>query len=156
MSTRATIAHGPGFHLYHDLADELAEPVVYLRLDGADFEASRDGVTVAVPVAVWEAIRTHAGADFALADLTDGELHDRAARAVAERVAGYDAAVAAGSRNLAFLGWVGWELYGEPTDPPADQTARGVAWLARERDRQRGLRARVAELRGVTAPGGGT
>ncbi|MGB3545189.1 hypothetical protein [Rubrivirga sp.] len=43
MSTKATVAHGPSFHLYHEVFDDR---YVYLELDGAHFVASYDRVMV--------------------------------------------------------------------------------------------------------------
>ena len=54
MSTKCTIKHGDDFHLYSDLVDQYdeknaAEPPVYLRLSGVEFEASNREITVAIP-----------------------------------------------------------------------------------------------------------
>ena len=46
MSTKYTLDHGESHHLFL----EIFEPgKIYLRLDGAEFEASPRGVTVAIP-----------------------------------------------------------------------------------------------------------
>jgi hypothetical protein len=43
MSTKATIAYGPTFHLYHEALDE---DFVYLEIEGTQFEASYNRVMV--------------------------------------------------------------------------------------------------------------
>src|SRR5579872_1898583 len=72
MSTKSTIAYGDNFHFYHEVFDE---EFVYLTLEGVEFTAYRNQVTVAIPLAVWEVIRKRAGVEeFSLADKTDEEL----------------------------------------------------------------------------------
>ena len=67
MSTKATIAHGPAFHLYHEIGDD---HYVYLELEGVPFHAAYDRVVVPVPVHVWEHVRRFSGVDLSLADAT--------------------------------------------------------------------------------------
>ena len=71
MSTKATIAHGPNFHLYHEVFDE---DNVYFELEGTQFEAGNNRVMVPIPVHVWEVIRQYPGIDLLYADKTDAEL----------------------------------------------------------------------------------
>lgn len=56
MSTKNYMAYGPIFQLYSDLFDE---SWIYLELKNTEFEASANRVKVAIPIAVWEAIRFH-------------------------------------------------------------------------------------------------
>ena len=54
MSTKCTLDHGEDHHLFL----EIFEPgKVYLRLDGADFEARPGSVTVAIPANLWDRLR---------------------------------------------------------------------------------------------------
>ena len=54
MSTRSTLDHGEGHHLFLDLF----EPgKVSLRLAGAEFEARPGSVTVAITVDLWDRLR---------------------------------------------------------------------------------------------------
>ena len=73
MSTKATIAHGPNFHLYHEVMDE---DHVYLEVESTQFEAGYGRVMVPIPVHVWEVIRQHPGVDLQLADKTDAQLRE--------------------------------------------------------------------------------
>jgi hypothetical protein len=72
LSTKSTIAHGENFHFYHEIFEE---DFVYLSLQGVEFTAYRDQVTVSIPLAVWEVIRKRGGVgELDLADKTDEEL----------------------------------------------------------------------------------
>lgn len=54
MSTKATIEYEEGWHLYVELFD--CENV-YLRIDKADFLATPESLTVAIPFELWERLR---------------------------------------------------------------------------------------------------
>lgn len=54
MSTKCTLDHGETFHLY---ADMFRANTVYLELRGVEFEARPSGVTVAIPLEVWDRLR---------------------------------------------------------------------------------------------------
>lgn len=60
MSTKSTIVRGEGFHVYAELFDPRH---LYLSLEGVEFEATPRGVTVVVPIALWERIRAATAAD---------------------------------------------------------------------------------------------
>lgn len=89
MSTKATIAHGPNFHLYHDLLDE---DNVYLELEGTQFEAGYNRVMVPIPVHVWEVIRQYPGIDLEYVDKTDAELSQLVEHQVDDRIKKYEEA----------------------------------------------------------------
>jgi hypothetical protein len=54
MSTRFTLDHGEGFHLFVDLFES---GKVYLSLDGTEFEARPRSVTVAISLDLWDRLR---------------------------------------------------------------------------------------------------
>lgn len=62
MSTKATVTHGPGFHLYSECFEE--NPSLYLDLDAQDdspegdpwFECSPGNVVIRIPARVLRAI----------------------------------------------------------------------------------------------------
>lgn len=55
MSTKSTIDHGDEHHLYL----EIFEPgKVYLTLNRVEFEARPGSVTVAIPLDLWQRLRT--------------------------------------------------------------------------------------------------
>jgi hypothetical protein len=55
MSTHHTLAYGDDFSFYVDMFED---GKVYLELRGAEFVARPGGVTVAIPLALWERLRT--------------------------------------------------------------------------------------------------
>lgn len=142
MSTKSTIAHGPTFHLYHEVGDSRS---VYLRLDGAPFDASYDRVTVPIPVHVWEHARRFPGIDLSFADATDAEITTCVEGYVDGRIAQLDAAEDDRQRALAHL--AGSIPYGPADDPREDQIARGLADEHRRRTYQREVRAAIERLR---------
>ena len=83
MSTKATIAYGANFHLYHEGFDE---DHVYLELEGTQFEAAYNRVMVPIPVHVWEVIRQYPGVDLKYADKTDAELRQYVEQEVDDRL----------------------------------------------------------------------
>ena len=148
MSTKATIAHGPTFHLYHEVFDDR---FVYLELDGARFEASPDRVMVPIPVHVWEHVRRFPGIDLSLADATDDELRADVEAYVDERIARFEAAET--DRERAFAGAFGALGYGPVEAPREEQVARGMEERRRRRDYERGVRAAVERLGSGGRPG---
>ena len=54
MSTHHTLAHGDEFSLYVDLFED---GKVYLELRGVEFVARPGGLTVGIPLALWERLR---------------------------------------------------------------------------------------------------
>jgi len=50
MSTKATISYGQNYHLYQEIFDVSH---VYLRVEGHEFEAARDGAMIQIPIGVW-------------------------------------------------------------------------------------------------------
>jgi hypothetical protein len=146
MSTKSTIAYGPSFHLYHELADENA---VYLELGGVRYEASYNRVIVPIPVHVWELIRAYAGVDLSLVDWSDEELRAYVERRVDDRLAR-----AAGSGPDAAAHPMGVAIYGDVDTPRDEQIARGLQYTERERTHQREIVAAIEDLRRLTrAPG---
>lgn len=71
MSTKASLTSGQNFHLYSELFDK---GNVYLELKDVQFEATNDGVTVAIPLAIWEVIRKHTNADSTEVDKSNEQL----------------------------------------------------------------------------------
>ena len=141
MSTKATIAHGPTFHLYHEVFDDR---YVYLELDGAQFEASYDRVMVPIPVHVWEHVRRFPGIDLSLADATDDELRADVEAYVDERIARYEAA--ATDQQRAFANVIGSLGYGPADAPREEQVALGLKEREHRRKYERQVRAAIERL----------
>jgi hypothetical protein len=141
MSTKSTIAHGRGFHFYHEALDESG---VYLELEDVEFEASYRKVMVKIPIDVWEVIRHTAPARLDLVDTPDEELRRTVEREVDERVAEYER-VKGDSRREALVSLCGSLVFGGADEPREEQVRQGLEYYARERERQRQVVARMKE-----------
>lgn len=141
MSTKATIAHGPTFHFYHEVFDE---DHVYLRLEQVQFEAGSNHVRVPIPVHIWEVIRRYPGIELSLAEKTDDELFAEVVRAVDERIADYAAAQGQARALVALFGILAFDSVEAPRD---EQIEAGMRYYLEQREPQRRVIAAVDELR---------
>ena len=140
MSTKATIAYGPTFHLYHEALDE---DFVYLEIEGAQFEASYNRVMVPIPVHIWEVIRRYPGIDLRFADKTDDELRDYVEHEVSDRIRHFEKA-SERAKGIASLS--GSPVFG-PADQPRDQQiAAGIEYFIKVREHQRQVKDAIAKL----------
>lgn len=147
MSTRSTLAHGPGFHLYHDLIDR---DHVYLEIEGTKVETDYGRTTVPIPMHIWEVIRCYQGIDLQLADKTDDELRQHVERELDERLAWYGQLDEKGKRMAAIAGSVTW---GFADQPRGVQLTRGLESFTRLREHQRQVQQAIAELERVNTRG---
>lgn len=141
MSTKSTIAHGRGFHFYHEALDEEG---VYLELDDVEFEASYRRVMVRIPVDIWEVIRHTAPARLDLVDTSDEELRQMVERQVDERIAEYER-VKGNPRQEALVGLFGALIFGGAGESREEQIRHGLEYYTRERERQRQVVERMKE-----------
>lgn len=141
MSTKATVAHGPNFHLYHEVLDE---DYVYLEVEGTHFEASYNRVMVPIPIHVWEVIRHYQGVDLKYADKTDLELRELVEREVGERLKLYEEANE-GTKDLVSLS--GALAFGRADQPREQQMAAGIGYFTKVREHQREIKQAIAELK---------
>ena len=141
MSTKATIAHGRGFHFYHEALDEDG---VYLELEDVEFEAGYRRVMVKIPIDIWEVIRHTAPARLDLVDSSDEELRRMVEHQVDERIAEYEQA-RGDSRREALVSLFGALLFGGADEPREEQISSGFEYYTRERERQRQVVARIKE-----------
>ena len=142
MSTKSSIAHGTGFHLYNEVFDD---EHVFLQLDKADFEATPDSVRVKLPLHVWEYIRSFPGGDLSDAELSDEQIHEEAIQAVDSRLTEAAQAKRGEIRNLT---WIASDLVMGGIDLPRDQQiANYVAHRQRQRAQQQEVLARVEALK---------
>lgn len=140
MSTRSTLAFGPGFHLYQEVLDE---DYVYLRVEGTQFEAGYGQIMVPIPVHVWEVIRRYPGVDLRLADQTDDELRRHVERTVDDRLKRHQEA-AENAKPIAAL--AGALVFGSIDEPREVQVAKGLEDYTRRREHQRQIQRAIAEL----------
>ncbi|WP_290901720.1 hypothetical protein [Aquabacterium sp.] len=142
MSTKCSIAHGTGFHLYNEVFDD---EHVFLQLDKAAFEATPDSVMVKLPLHVWEHIRSFPGADLSDSDLSDEQIHEEAIKAVDSRLAQAAKAKRGEIRNL--IGTASDLVMGGIDLPRDQQILNYVAHRQRQRAQQQEVLARVEALK---------
>jgi hypothetical protein len=140
MSTKATIAHGPNFHLYHEAFDE---DHVYLELEGAQFEAGYNRVMVPIPVHIWEVIRHYSGVDLSFAEKTDEDLRRYVEQEVDERIKRYQEAHEKAKGLVSLFGSL---AYGAADEPRAKQIEEGLAHFTKVREHQRQIKEAIVEL----------
>ena len=135
MSTKSTITHGPTFHLYSEAFDNSN---VYLELNEADFEASRDQVTLTIPAYIWEHIRQFAGVDLTWAGKTNEEIRLHVEKAVEERISRYQQ----NERSGLFGGFI----YGGADETREQQIEAGINYLTKIRDQQDLIKEQIIQL----------
>ena len=131
MSTKASIAYSNNFHLYHECFDE---ENVYLELEGVEFNASPNHVTVTIPVAIWETIRQHSVVDLSYADKSDEEIKIMVEEQVERRIKKYLAA--SDEKKLKFISLSGSMCYGTADLPRDEQIEKGIEYYFELRERQ--------------------
>jgi hypothetical protein len=140
MSTKETMASGPNVRLYREVLDE---DTVYLELEEQPFEASHQGVTVAIPVAIWELIRRYPGSDLAFAEQTDAQLRQYVEQQVDARIRQYREAPPERRPLFAAIGAL---PFGTADLPRDQQIAAGMDYSMRMRERQQQVVHAIAEL----------
>ena len=140
MSTRSTLAHGPNFHLYHDLIDR---DHVYLEIEGAKVEIDYGRTTVPIPMHIWEVIRRYQGIDLQLADKTDDELRQYVEQELDARLAWYGQIEERAKRMAALAGSLSW---GAADQQRGVQLTRGMEYFTHLREHQRQVQQAIAEL----------
>lgn len=138
MSTKSTLAHGPGFHLYHECFEQ---DTVYLQLEKTHFECYPDRVTVAIPVVAWEVIRQSAGADFSWAAKSDDEIRLYVDHEVHQRITDFHNK---DSGSIKFI--FGNCVFGSASEPMEKQIEKGLVYYFGERDRQQKLIKQIQDL----------
>jgi len=141
MSTKATVAYGPNFHLYQEGSDE---NFIYLSLEGVSFEATYNRVTVPIPVHIWEVIRQYSGTDLSWAEQTDEEIESYVEQSVNERILAYEQAENEQNRGLIAL--CGSLVYGTADSPRQEQLEQGVAYFKRLREHQQQIKQAIETL----------
>jgi hypothetical protein len=142
MSTKSTVAYGPNFHFYQEVLDE---NFIYLRLEGVQFEASYNEVTVPIPVHIWEVIRQYPGADLSWADKTDEEVAQYVVQRVDERIKQYQQAET--DRQRGFISLCGSLVFGGADSSRQEQIDNGMSYYLKTRDHQKQIQQAIEDLR---------
>lgn len=141
MSTKSTIFHGPNFHFYTEGFDDRH---VFLSLDDVEFDVDGTEVSVAVPIEIWELIRTYQSMTFEDVDKTDELLLREVEDAVEKRMFEY---VSYTGRNKGLVALAGSFVYGSADLPKDQQVTRGMEYRRREREHQRHVLDKLNELK---------
>jgi hypothetical protein len=142
MTVKATLAYGRGFHFYQE---GLNSNYVYLELEDAPYDAGYRRVMVAIPVDVWEVIRTLGQARLDLVDLSDDDLLTMAEKRVDERRVSYERFCTSDPERAEVLRFENSIIFGAADEERGRQVMRGMEYYRTERERQRGIAARMAQ-----------
>lgn len=140
MSTKVTVAYGTNFHFYKEVLDE---NFIYLELEGVEFEAYYNRVTVPIPVHIWEVIRQYEGVDLSYAHKTDEEIIQYVEQEVDERIQQYQQADEKSKNLVSFFGSM---VYGTADAPREKQIEQGIAYFKRIREHQLQIKQAIEEL----------
>jgi hypothetical protein len=141
MSTKCTIAYGKNFHFYREVLDD---NFVYLRLEGVEFEASYNQVTISIPVHIWEVIRQDEGIDLSWVDKTDEAIREDVEKEVDARIKAYQAAENESQKNMISL--LGSLTFGRADEPLEEQIKNGIEQYQLLRKHQQEVRKAIEEL----------
>lgn len=141
MPPKVTIAYGRNFHFYREAHEH---NYVYLELEDAPYQAGYLRIMVAVPVDIWETIRSLGGTELDLVDASDADLINQVTSLVDERIARYARARSSSSEKAEEIRLKDSLVFGVADDPHEAQVARGIQHYKVERERQRAIIARMA------------
>jgi hypothetical protein len=146
MSTKASLAHGEGFHFYNEIFDDQH---VYLELRKAEFEATQDHVMVRIPLEVWITIQRIKPPHMDVVNKSDQKLLEMAQHDVDQRIAHFKAART--DQTRVFGAHMGSFVYGDADKPRSVQIKLGMRHYLRERMQQRVIleRSRVHRFIGL-------
>jgi hypothetical protein len=124
MTVKATLAYGKNFHFYHEALDNNH---VYLELEDVAYQAGYRRVMVAIPIDVWEVIRSLGAARLNLVNASDEELLSMVERVVEERMAGYERARASDPESVGWLRFSDAAVFGALDEPRGGSSSRRPA-----------------------------
>jgi hypothetical protein len=142
LNTR-TLAEGDDFRLYHIVADDNH---VYLDLKTSHFAAGYNRVMVPIPIHIWETIRHRGQARLDLVDKTDEDLLAEVRSYVDLRIRCMSIWMQKDPDRAAQIGLIGCSIYGAADEPREAQIEAGMAYIRRERQRQREIKQAIEAL----------
>ena len=141
MSTKSSIAYGNNFHLYKECFDE---ENIYLELESVEFNASNNQVTVTIPVAIWEAIRTYGAVDLAYVNYSDAEIEAIVEEEVDRRIEEYQSTKDEQAKK--FVSLSGSIYYGSADLPRKEQIEKGVRYYRQVRESQIAIKNQIEAI----------
>lgn len=149
MSTKSPIVRGAKFELFKDWHEQ---ENVMLKLERVRFDSDKDSVTVHIPIALWEFLRTIPAESTEAAALTDAQLLAKAEELVNETIANWKAREherrKLPEKRRRFLR----NIFGGPDRPRHVQLRETVGRLLGDRDSARQLLRQIAVYRQETYP----
>ena len=142
MTVKATLAYGRNFHFYHEGLDNNH---VYLELEDVPYDAGYRRVMIAIPIDVWEVIRSLAPAKLDLVDATDEDLIRLAEESVNKRIVEFERLKESSPMEAASLRFNNAEAFGAADTQREQQLAKGIDYFRTERDRQRDILFRISQ-----------
>jgi hypothetical protein len=150
MSTKCTLALGEAFHFYREALDD---DNVYLQIESTEYEANHGGVTVQVPIHIWETIRHVGGPTLDLVDKSDEDLLAKTQADVDRRIDDLHKIMREHPARASLALVAGSLIYGRADRPREQQIEKGFEYYRRERQRQRKVKVTIAELREMAPVG---
>jgi len=141
LSTKSSIVYGKNFHLYDECMEDAH---IYLTLKNIGFEATNTEVTVAIPIVLWEHLRSYSSTNFDISktDWTDEQIKEESKKAVKDRLKI--------NPENGFARWFGAMIFGDFNLPPEEQVENAVRYWTEERKRQQLLKAELESLKKKT------
>lgn len=142
MPPKVTIAYGRNFHFYREAHEH---NYVYLELEDAPYEVGYLRLMLAIPVDIWETIRSLSATQLDLVNSSDADLIRAVTSRVDERITEYEGVRSSSREKAETLRLKESLIFGVADDPREEQVARGLQSYKVERERQRAIVARMAQ-----------
>jgi hypothetical protein len=139
---KTTLAYGRNFHFYQEGSNN---DYVYLELEDAPYDAGYRRIMIAIPIDVWEVIRSLGETHLELVNSSDEELHDIVQGKVDERIAEYLRVRSSSAEKAELVRFNNSVIFGAADKEREQQIVRGMQYYRTERERQRGIALRIAQ-----------
>ena len=142
MTMKTTLAYGKNFHFYQEA---LNSNYVYLELEDVPYDAGYRRIMIAIPIDVWQVVRTLGEASLELVNSSDEELLEIVKARVDERVAEYLRVRASSAEKAELVRFNNSIIFGSADEEREQQIVRGMEYYRTERERQRGIALRISQ-----------
>jgi hypothetical protein len=142
MPPKISIAYGKNFHFYREAHER---NYVYLELEDVPYEVGYLRVMLAIPVDIWETIRSLGAPKLDLINASDADLIEKVTSRVDERAAEYERARSSNQDAAEMIRLRDSLIFGAADEPHEDQIARGIHSYKVERERQRAIVSRMTQ-----------
>lgn len=140
MSTKHTIKYSEDFHFYTECFDD---ENVYLHVHDKNLIGiNESGVTLTIPMHIWEGIKNSYHANTEYAPLSDEEIKQKVEKEVDDRIKEFE-----NSNNSPLINLLGSFTYGLAEDPREQQIESGIKSLKGLRARQKALLEELKKIK---------